>query len=287
MATVILLPTNDGGYKYARIYRADSESGTYALINTINAIDLEYEDADGDYSKYYKVAWYDTTESALIPVQSSVQKVIDIVRTECKLSVSMMSSADIYFLMNQAIVDIKMDLVKFTYGIQIYKLEEEGYYKIPNRWYFDANCGGAVSINKDVTAFKQTIPTYAYTEKTPVEILDMDVDEFYIKINPISTSEILRLCFYHTTREIKYEVLLKLIAYRIASIYFENLASAAITTAASSPFAKVKIGDISVENGSSSSSGTSVSTIVDLANKMKSKYTTIMTQCKIGFTRVN
>jgi len=287
MSTVILLPANDSGYEYARIYRSDSQDGTYTLVNTINAKDLEYEDADGDYSKYYKVAWYDgTTESALIPVQSFVQKVIDIVRTECKLTASQISSADIYFLVDQAKLDIKMDLVKYHYGVQIYKMTDERYFELPRRWYFDANFGGAVSMNKDIVAFKQAIPTYNYTEKVPVEILEMDTDEFYIRINPISTSEILKICYYSTTRELKPEFLYKLMAYKIAGTYFENLASQSITTAASSPFAKVKIGDITVENGSSSSAGTSVSTIVDLANKMKSKYTAMMTNFKTGFIRV-
>lgn len=286
MSTVILLPTNDSGYEYARIYRSDTQTGTYTLINTINVKDLEYEDVDGDYSKYYKVAWYNgTIESTLIPVQSFAQRVIDIIRTECKLTAAMMPSADIDFLIEQAKLDIKMDLVKFHYGVEVYKLKDAGYYGLPNRWFFDANFGGAVSMNKDITAFKQAIPIQQYSEKVPVEILEMDTDELYIKITPLPNSEILKICYYNTSRELKPALLYKLMAYKIAGTYFENLASQSITTAASSPFAKVKIGDITVENGSSSSSGTSVSTIVDLANKMKSKYTAMMTNFKTGFIR--
>lgn len=287
MSTVILLPTSDGGYDYARIYRSDAVDGTYTLINTINAVDLEYEDADGTYTNFYKVAWYDgTTESALIPVQSSVQKVIDVLRTECKITTSMMSSADIYFLYDQAQLDIKMDLVKYHYGVQIYKMKDEGYFELPKRWYFDNNFGGAVSMNKDIVAFKQAIPTYSYTERVPVEILEMDLQEFYIKSLPISTSEILKICYYQTPRQVKPELLTKVVAYKIAAIYFQNLASASISTAASSPFAKVKIGDITVENGSSSTAGTSVSAIVDLANKMGSKYTAMISNFKTGFLRL-
>jgi len=287
MSTVILLPTNDGGYEYARIYRADSEAGTYALINTIDSIQLEYEDSGGDYSKYYKVTWYDgVTESEQIPVQSSIQKVIDIIRIECKISAGAMPNSEIEFLADQAKLAIKMDICKFKYGVQVYKMQDDRYYELPKRWYFDANFGGAVSIS-DFSAFKQATPIYAYTEKVDVEILDLDIDEFYIKVEPLESSEILKVNYYNTTREVKPEFLTKLMAYKIASIYFENLANASITTAASSPFAKVKIGDITVENGSSSTAGTSVNAIVDLANKMSAKYNFMVTNFKTGFIRVN
>lgn len=287
MSAIILLPTNDGGYSYARIYRADSLTGVYTLIDTIDPILLEYEDSDGDYSKYYKVAWYDgTIESELIPVQSFAQKVISAIRVECKVSANALPDADVSYLLDQAKLAIQMDVVKYNYGVQIYELRERGYYEIPKRWYFDSNYGGAVSV-LDFQAFKQATPIYPYTEKVPVEILEIDINEFYLKVAPLERTEILKLCFYHTTRELKPEYLIKLVAYKIASVYFENLANASITTAASSPFAKVKIGDISVENGSSSTAGTSVTAIVDLANKMSAKYKFLMTNFKTGFIRVN
>ena len=287
LSVVILLPANDDGYEFARIYRSDSEVGTYTLIDTTNSINLEYEDSDGDYSKYYKIAWYDgSTESALIPVQSSIQKIIDLIRIECKISATALPSADVEFLFDQAKLAIKMDICQFKFGVQVYKLQDDRYYELPKAWYFDANFGGAMSI-LDITAFKQATPIYPYTEKVDVEIFDLDINEFYIKVTPLESSEILKVNYYLTPRQVKPEFLNKLIAYKIASIYFENLANASITTAASSPFAKVRLGDITVENGSSSSAGTSVTAIVDLSNKMAAKYNFMITNFKTGFIRVN
>jgi len=287
MTAIILLPINDSGHLYARIYRADSVDGEYTLINTVNAGQLEYDDSDGDYSKYYKTAWYDgTVESTQVPVQSFVQKVIDLVRIECKINATSLSDPDIEYLVDQAKLAIQMDICKFYYGVQLVKLEQDGYYKLPGAYFFDINYGGIVSI-LDFELFKQAIPIYPYTPKVPVEILDVDIREYYIKTLPLASNEILKINFYATGRPTNSALIYKLIAYKITAIYFQNLANASITTAASSPFAKVRIGDITVENGSSTSAGTSITAIVDLANKMNAKYKDLLNNFKTGFFRVN
>lgn len=287
MTAIILLPENNGGYVFAKIYRADSSTGTFACIDTIKSVQLEYEDSDGDYSKYYKVSWYDgTTESEKIPVQSSVQKVINIIRIECKLTSAMLSDSDIYFLMDQARRVIQIDICKYYYGVQIYKIKDN-YYQLPGYFYYDHNCGGNVSM-LDVELFKQTTPIYAYTEKVSVTPIKIDFNDYWVQVPELNSSEILKVNFYTVNYELKPpEILYQLIAYKISAIYFENLAANSISTTISNPYSKVKIGPISVENGTSTSIGTSINAINDFANKMNSKYEKLVGKYKTRFRRVN
>ncbi len=239
------------------------------------------------YSKYYKVSWYDgTTESNKIPVQSSIQKVINIIRIECKLSSSVLPDSEIYFLMDNAKISIQMDICQYHYGIQIYKIKDN-YYQLPGYFYYDHNCGGAISV-LDIELFKQTTPIYAYTEKEPVIPIAINFKDYWVQVPALESSEILKVNFYTVNYELRPpEILYQLIAYKISSIYFENLATNAISTSISNPYSKVKIGPISVENGTSTSSGTSINTINDFATKMSSKYDKLISKYKTRFRRVN
>lgn len=286
MTAIILLPTNNGGYEFAKIYRASSATGVYTHINTINSVQLEYEDSDGDYSSYYQIAWYDgTTESVKIPVQSSIQKIIDVIRIECKISTTALPDSEIYFLTDEARRLIQLDICKYYYGVQIYKLVD-GIYELPGYFYYDHNCGGAISV-LDIELFKQTTPIVTYSEKTPVYPIEADFEDYWVRVPELESTEILKVNFYTVGRRLDPVLLSQLIAYKISAIYFDNLASNSISTTINNPYSKVKIGPISVENGTSTSVGTSVNAIVDFANKMNSKYNKLVTNFKRGFYRVN
>ena len=286
MTAIILLPVDNGGYEFAKIYRASSATGEYTHIDTINSVQLEYEDSDGDYSNYYQITWYDgTAESIKIPVQSSIQKIINIIRVECKISTTALPDSEIHFLTDEARRLIQLDICKYYYGVQIYKLAD-GVYELPGHFYYDHNCGGAISM-LDIGLFKQTTPITIYSEKTDVYPTDVDFNDYWVKVPPLEPNEILKVNYYTVGRRLDPILLNQLIAYKISAIYFENLASNSITTTLSNPYSKVKIGPISVENGTSTSVGTSIKAIIDFANKMNAKYNKLVTNFKKGFYRVN
>lgn len=286
MTAIILLPVNDGGYEIAKIYRSNSLNGEYTLIATIDPTQLEYEDSGGDYSSYYKVAWYDgTTESNKIPVQSTIQKITDIIRIECKLNSTVLPDTEIQFLVNEARRLIQLDICTYHYGRPIYKIKDD-YYQIPGTFYYDHNIGGVVS-KLDIELFKQATPVYAFTTKEPVTIEDVNFDDFWVKVSGVENSDTLKINYYAINYKLDSEVLNKLIAYKISAIYFENLAANSISTIISNPYSKVKIGPISVENGTNTSVGTSISAINDFANKMNAKYEKLVSKFKTRFRRVN
>jgi len=285
MTAIILLPTNSGGYDYAKIYRSSSISGEYILIDTVNSVQLEYEDSDGDYSKYYQIAWYDgTTESTKIPVQSLVQKIINIVRIECKVGSTVLPDSEIDFLIPKCQKLIQLDICKFYYGVQIYKIEDD-YYQLPGHYYYDVNCGGIMSM-LDVSFFKQAAPITQYSAKIPVYPISIDFDDYWVQIPGIESTDVLKFNYYTVGRRLESELLYELIAYRICAIYFNNLATDRVTETSSSPYSNVKIGPISITNGTSSIT-TSINAIVDLSNKMTARYNKLITNFKTGFYRVN
>ena len=286
MTAIILLPENNGGYEFAKIYRSDSSDGEYTLIDTIDSDQLEYEDSDGDYTSYYQIAWYDgTTESNKIPVQSTIQKVIDIIRIECKLTSAVLSDQEIYFLIDEVRRLIQIDICTYHYGRQIYKIKDD-YYELPGAFYFDHNVGGVVS-KLDVEFFKQATPLYAFTTKESVIIEAIDFDDFWVKVSGVENTDILKINYYTVNYKLDSKVLNQLIAYKISAIYFENLAANSISTTITNPYSKVKIGPISVENGTSTSIGTNINAINDFANKMNAKYDKLVSKFKTRFRRVN
>lgn len=278
MPVIILIPQDNAGMPSANIYRADAVDGTYSLISNVAVLQREYEDKDGDYTKHYKVAFTDgDTESELVAVKSHIQKIIDIIRTEIKVSETDLSGADIEFLAKSCRLTIMNEICKYEYGYQPTKLENELYYKLANRYFFDANFGGAIS-PIEVEAYKFTRPIFLYSKPTPVKVVEFDPKMQYIKLEaPLSADEQLKCNFFYASRAIDPEIQQKLLAYKICAVYYEQKYAACIDTASTT----VKIGDVTVSSGVKAANIT-----LDISRKMDHKYEDLKRQLMAGFYRV-
>jgi|GEM_PF-6996475 len=278
MSAIILFPENSDNLPSVNVYRADTVDGVYALIDTVGARQLEYEDIAGDYSKFYEVEFTDgQTTSSKVRVKSFIQKIIDIIRIELKVPEVELPDYEVEFLFDSVKGEIMSDICNYTYGLQISKVEE-GIYQLPNKYFFDANFGGAVSV-LDIDLFKQVTPLTINSPKIPVEAVDMDVRERYVELaEPLTTNEILKLNYFSIGRELRYDLLYKMVAYKICSLHYENL----YTAVKDNPRQKVKIGDITIDKG------TKTPTVLqDTYRQMNAKYQDLTRRVKVGFFRKN
>ena len=282
MSAVICFPQNTENLPNVNIYRANSATDPYALIDTVSYLQMEYEDFNGDYSKYYSVSFANNDhETEKVPILSVVQSVIDVIRSELNIQEDDIAASAIDFLTKQAKIDIQMDLCTFKYGVEIFHVDNSfSIFRLPNRYFYDLNCAGVVSI-LDIEVWKQVKPITVYSPKiklTPIYI-DAAPEARYVQIAETCTPfDSVKLNYYYATRAFQTEALQGLIAYRIAAIYYENISIAGST----SNFNSIKIGDISVSRGSSGSS----SVIQDSYYKMNSKYRKLLEKMKAGFMRV-
>lgn len=276
MTAVICFPIN-GRHAFAKIYRASSEPGVYNLIDTVNARHCEYEDADGDYTSLYKVAFSDgQKDEAQVAVKSLIQQIIENIRIELQVTASVLSDADIYRLFDTCKAEMMLDICVFYYGVQISKITDT-IYQLPNRYFFDQNCGGVIS-TLDFEFFKQITPIYIYSEKTPVNPIYVDPDERYVELaEPLASNEILKVNYYSASRKVRHFILVKLISYKICAAFYGSPFSNSIGQDST-----VKIGDITIKTGSSSASK-----YADSAIKMNARYKQMLTNIKTGFYRAN
>lgn len=277
MTAIILLPEDDSGLPQAKIYRSDTIDGVYSEIVEINVTQKEYEDATGDCTKFYKVSFTDgDTETVQVSVKSLVQQIIDVTRIELKVPVADLTDSEIEFMLDSIKGEVMSDICNYVYGAQL-SLVEDGVYQIPNKYYFDANFGGAVSV-LDIELFKQATPIAINTPKVPVTATGLDTDERYVEIEtPLATNEILKMNYYYVGRRVKYNLLQKLIAYKICAIHFENL----YTAYKDNPKQRVRVGDITIDKG------VKVPTVLqDTYRKMNAKYQNLVRKVKVGFVRI-
>ena len=291
MTSVIGLPTNVNNYPFANIYRASSPplANPYNLIETINARQLEYEDPDGDYSKVYAVSFstappalnQNVHETTMIAVKSVAQKILDIIRIELNLSETEIPASSVDYFISQAKIDVQMDICKFVYG-EILTSITDTIYQLPNKYFYDLNCAGVVSI-LDFQLWKQEAPITIYSPKIPVITVDVNaaLDARYIELaESTNPQDVLKLNYYSTDRPISTVALHRLIAYRICTMHYENISIANSVM----PYSSIRIGDISISQRSGSSTN---SVTIDSASKMASKYTKLLTNFRSGFLRVN
>lgn len=277
MTAIILLPEDDSGYSQAKLYRSDTVDGEYSLLATINVTQKEYEDVAGDCTKFYKVSFTNgETDTDQVAVQSLVQKIIDVIRIELKVPVADLTDTEIEFAFDSTKGEVMTDICNYAYGVKL-PLVEDGVYKIPNKFYFDANFGGTVSV-LDIELFKQSTPIAINTPKVPVTAVTLDVDERFVEIeSPLTNTEILKMNYYYVGRKVKYNLLQKLIAYKICAIHFENL----YTAYKDNPRQRVRVGDITIDKG------TKTPTVLqDTYRQMNSKYQNLVRKVKVGFVRV-
>lgn len=277
MAAIILLPADNGGLPQANIYRSDTIDGAYSLIDTIPVEQKEYEDTAGDHTKYYTVAFTDgNTEAEQVRVNSHIQNIIEVVRREVKVDSTELSDSDIEYLANSVRLDVMSDICSYGYEVKLSKLEQDTYYELPNRFFFDANFGGSVS-TLDIEVYTQEVPTYRYTEKVPVTPVRFNPKDRFIEIpEPIGDGKVLKLNYFYTSREIRYNNLQKLLAFKICSVFYQQQ----YMQLKDSDVASVKIGDVTVNNHKAASIA------LDIYQKMNAKYDDLKRRMIAGFYRV-
>lgn len=278
MSSLILLPTNtDTTLITANIYRADTVDGMYSIIDTVASTVLEYVDTTGDHSKFYKISFTDDTiESSLITVIPFEMQVINLVRNLVQIPIADLSDAVIVNLIPTAQHDIRLDICEYVYGEVLVYLAD-GIYTLPNRYFYDKNNGGAVS-TLDVDFYLQTIPIYAYSDKTAIAPTTINIDERYIQLDrSLLATEQIKINYYMTRRRIETYNLLVMLVYRIATNHFEEQYTYAT---GSSNAQKVKIGDITIDTGTKSAT-----LLKDTYMKAEAKYTKLVDNFKQGFYR--
>ena len=278
MSSLLLLPTNtDVTLTTANIYRSDAVDGTYTIIDTDTSTILEYVDTTGDYTKFYKISFTDDIiESSLTTVIPFEKQVIDLVRNLVQIPEADLSNAVIVNLIPTAQHDIRLDICEYIYG-EILVYSADGIYTLPNRYFYDKNNGGAIS-TLDVDFYLQTIPVYAYSDKTTIVPTTIDVDERYIELSrTLLSTEQIKMNYYMTRRRIETDSLLTMLVYKIAANHFEEQYTYAT---GSSDAQKVKIGDISIDTGTKSAT-----LLKDTYMKAEAKYTKLIDNFKQGFYR--
>jgi hypothetical protein len=281
MSAVICFPVDGQSYSFAKIYRANSLLGEYTLLNTVSARQREYEDPDGNAFNYYKVAFSNgTDDTEQIYVKSLIQQVIDVIRNELKITASILANEDIDFLFEKAKEELILDICKYYYGVQISKVAAT-IYKLPNRYFFDHNCVVEISC-LDFGFFKQATPLYIYSEKIPVIPVYVDPVEQYVELSePLASNEILKVNYYSMGRKISHKILVQLLAYKTCTLHYDFASNNSDLMTSGS---KIRIGDITIQSGTST---TSSSSIKDTATKMNAKYNNLLVKVKSGFFRMN
>lgn len=276
MSSLLLLPTNtDSSLTIANIYRSNVGEGIFSVIDTVASTIIEYVDDDGDVSKFYKISFTDgVTESNLIAVIPFEKQVVNVIRNLIQISSDDLSDITIVNLIPPAQHDIRIDICEYVYGADLTYIDD-GLYSLPNRYFFDLNNGGAIS-TLDLNFYLQTIPVYAYSEKTPIVPIVIDIDERYIQLDrTLLTTEQIKINYYMTRRRIETDTLLTMLAYKIAANHFDEQ-----SLNASSTSNKVKVGDIAVNSSTSSNA-----LLQDTYYKLEAKYNKLITNFKRGFYR--
>lgn len=287
MSALLLIPTNpEPTYMYLRIYRADTESGSYSLIDTVDAYHKEYEDADGTYSKYYKVTFSDLTlETAQISVKSFERQTINLVRDYLNISETDFSDINIVALIPYAKIQLVSDIAIYRHNITLTQIKDN-YYSLPNEIVFDANLGGAVS-DLDINLYTQETPVYEYTAKISEPITDISVDDGFIELSSeVASGYELSCDYWAVTRRIDSTLLLLPFVYKLAASYYDSLYANVSADASQADSTKIKVGDISISSGSSSFSAQKARIYLDAFNKMNAQYKTQLARITRGFNRV-
>jgi hypothetical protein len=283
MSAIICFPSNTGGLPTAKIYRANAGSTNYTLVASVDARQLEYEDQDGDYSKLYKVSFCtnDSDETTHYSVNSLAQNVLAIIRSELSISETTIPSSQVDFNISQAKIDVQKDICKFYYGVELKKVDDL-HYQLPARYYYDINCGGAISV-LDFEFFKQQTPLTVYTPKITVRPVFVDPNEYYVVLSePLQQNDILKVNYYTSSRDIPSGSICRLLAYKICTMHYQNQS---ISNGISN-FSSIKVGEISISTRNSTSSNQS-NVLVDSASKMDAKYRNMITGLQSQFRRVN
>lgn len=116
---------SEATFDLARIYRATSESGTYALLTTQTISDVSYYDPDGVAGSWYKIDFYDTTNVVASDLSDAFQAdtfrgycTVEDIRNMTNITSSDLTDTQICNLITYAGIQLNADM-------QVYEEEED------------------------------------------------------------------------------------------------------------------------------------------------------------------
>lgn len=246
-----------------------------------NNLEYEIDDDDLFIDSSITVAYTNgTTTTDAIAVTTFEQKLIKAIND--KTTIDNIPVEDVLNLIDSSRREIIIDLCKYYYGIELIWIKDE-YYKLPNRWFFDFNGGGAIS-TYDIEFYSQTIPIYEFTTKDPVTVVAMNAHDRWVKLDAkLAGTQILKANFYATQRDLKQSDLIELLALKIIHNYYQD-AYANMYSSTSTTANKIKVGDITIESSSGNSNNQNY--YIDRLNKARARYVDKIDKFKKGFYRV-
>lgn len=110
-------PSGESSYNQARIYRSDSESGTYTIVQTQIIEDNSYYDMSGSGPSWYKIDFYDSINGITSDSSSALQGndvigycSVDDVRTMTNISTNQVNDTQLATLIEMASGQLNTDI---------------------------------------------------------------------------------------------------------------------------------------------------------------------------------
>lgn len=110
-------PSGESSYNQARVYRSDSETGSYSVIQTQTIEDSSYYDMSGSGTSWYKIDFYDSINGIASSASSALQGndvigycSVDDVRTMTNISTNQVSDTQLATLIEMASGQLNTDI---------------------------------------------------------------------------------------------------------------------------------------------------------------------------------
>lgn len=110
-------PTSESSYDQVRVYRSDSESGSYSVIQTQTIEDNSYYDMSGSGISWYKIDFYDSLNAIASDTSSALQGndvigycSVDDVRTMTNISTNQVNDTQLATLIEMASGQLNEDI---------------------------------------------------------------------------------------------------------------------------------------------------------------------------------
>ena len=202
-------PSSAVKYNKVRVYRADSESGSYTYLDTLDITETQYYDISGTTSHWYKIDFYYTTTGAASSLSDAIQGgdinaycSIDDVRNITNISSSDLTDTQICNLIQFACYQVNAD-------VQIFREDERiGYINVERENEIDGSNTTFYTkhwpLGDRTNDFEVTISDiYAYTingdgdrvDYTVSSIDDADLGKFTLSSAP-GSDEIFYITYY-------------------------------------------------------------------------------------------
>ena len=243
------------------------------LFDTVAGASKEYYSADIPTGATITVGPDETV------VTTFETELIQRFRLVCQIPDTALLDDEIVSLVDFSKRQLMLEICLYSFGEEIRRIKDS-YYKLPNKYIVDLNCGGTVS-TLDIEFYKQQLPVYEFTEKESINVIDMNVRDGWVELDAeLSGSEVMKINYYYTLRDVRYEDLLTMLSWQIASIFYSSAYTAYSIGSSNS---QIKVGDVTVKYGSGED--LSINYLKDKMHKADAQLNRYLTFFKRGFYR--